>query len=209
MISPLFSKIPHEFIEEFKLDFLPLVRMTKELDKEFGEAEEEIVYNLPKYKMYVALFNKKYRWVYVKFIETNEGFQLRLYIKGEKNVKDAFLNAASKIEGVLAIGAESLERDSVFDQNELELELMQIRDRIHILYSGNASILLRLDKMEKLVELCYDQKTILNERGPEFKLFAYYALRDGYDRKINLRDVAGAFSTAASGVGKTFVGPVR
>src|SRR3989338_191243 len=129
MISPLFSKIPHEFIEEFKLDFLPLVRMTKELDKEFGEAEEEIVYNLPKYKMYDALFNKKYRWVYVKFIETNEGFQLRLYIKGEKNVKDAFLNAASKIEGVLAIGAESLERDSVFDQNELELELMQIRDR--------------------------------------------------------------------------------
>ncbi len=209
MMSRLLSKIPHELVEEFKLDFLPLVRMTKELDKEFGEGEDEILINLPKYKNYVTLFNKKYKGVMVKFVETNDGFQLRLFIRGEKSVKDVFLNSASQIEGVIAIGSEDLEKDSVFDQNELELELTQIKDKMHVQYSGSITVFLKFNKSENLVELCYDSKTIQNERGPEFKLFAYYSLKDGRDSKINLRDIAGAFSAAASGVGKTFVGPVR
>ena len=116
-MADLFAEIPSEDIEGFKQDFIPLIKISSFLDKEISEGHEKAYSALPKFRKYLDEFNRKYKGVFIKFVETNEGFQLRLYIKGEKNVKDAFLNAASKIEGVLAIGAESLERDSVFSPN--------------------------------------------------------------------------------------------
>ena len=47
---------------------------------------------------------------------------------------------------------------------------------------------MKYDKKEKKVQLVYDMKEIENEPSPEFKLVAYYALNDGYDKKINLHD---------------------
>src|SRR3989338_71381 len=199
-MADLFAEIPSEDIEGFKQDFIPLIKISSFLDKEISEGHEKAYSALPKFRKYLDEFNRKYKGVFIKFVETNEGFQLRLYIMEEKSVKDVFFNSASKIPGLSAIGSDSLERDSIHNQKEFELELRQITDRIYIRYYGDASVFLKFDKNQQMVELVHHAESIVRENHPEFVLFAYYSLKN-YDSRISLKSIAGSFSSLASGEG--------
>jgi len=209
MVSRILANFSAESRREFDIDFVKLIKMTVQLDKEYGNAEEEMLYNLPVYKTYVAMFNKKYPNLLTQFVESDIGLRLRIFIKNETDVKKVFKDAASKIEGISAIGSEVLEKDSVFNRQQFEVEFNQVKDKIYIQYIGSGSLFLKLDKKLKAVELMSDMETLADDDFPGYKLCMFYALKTDFDRNINLKNVAGKFSSHAFGSTKAGLGPSR
>ncbi len=209
MVSRILADCSAESRREFDIDFIKLIKMTIQLDKEYGNAEEEMLYNLPVYKTYVAMFNKKYPGLLTQFIESDLGVRLRIFIKNETDVKKVFKESASKIEGISAIGSEVLEKDSVFNRQQFEVEFRQVKDKIYIQYIGSGSLFLKFDKKMKAVEILSDMETLVDDDSPGYKLCMFYALKNTFDKNINLKNVAGKFSSHAFGSTKAGLGPSR
>ena len=203
MVSRVLAELASEEIDEFAEDFKRLLEMTVELDKEYGSVDEELLFNIPVYKNFVSAFNKKYPGMYCHFEEKSEGFMLRILFRNETDVKKVFVNVASQIEGLNAIGSDVLEEDSIYNKREFNLELKQIKTRIYIRYSGDQSVFLKYNKFHNMIELVYKTEDILNEKeSPGFIMCAYYAMKDGYKSGVNLMDIAGKFSSTAQGAGR-------
>ena len=209
MTSRLLASFAHEEVEQFTQDFMPLIRMTIELDSEYGNASEKALYNLPVYRKYVAAFNNKYKGLFAAFSETTEGFGLKLFIKEGGSVFDIFMLAASKIEGMTSIGTTATENIPVHNTREFELQKRQIAKRMHITYSGDTAVFLKYDDAKKMIEVIYNPKEILNDDAPAFKICAFYALKKGYAPGLNLNNLAGMFSADAKGAGRASYGPNR
>ena len=166
-----------------------------ELDKEFGTVDEELMYNIPIYKNFVSAFNNKYPGLYCHFEEKSEGFMLHLLFRNEADVKRVFVDVASQIEGLSAIGNQVLEEDSVYNKREFNLELKQIRSKIYIRYTGDESLFLKLNKQQNMVELVYKPEDMLKgAETPGFIICTYYAMKSGYKSGIDLLEIAGKFS---------------
>ena len=134
-------------LDEFKKDFIELVRVNSGINKEYSKLGKDIDKYITQFKQIVNLFNKKYRNLVIRLKQTTEELKLRIFIK-EKSVKDVFANVASRLEG-----------------------------------SDN----IPLEDCNGMVELHYGED-IANERNPEFKLCAYYAVKGGI-KEINIYEM--------------------
>lgn len=176
---------------EFKKDFLQLIRIAYWLDKDYSKSHKSVDKYLPKYKLLIDDFNKKYKNLRLKLVKDVEKIKLNIFIK-EKNVKDVFSNVASKINGLKSIGAENFNVCSVENSEKFAKELMKVKDGIYISYT-NGDMHLEYNKKEKMVEFHYDYKEISNEENPGFLLLSYYALKDGYDNSIKIYEKGSEF----------------
>jgi len=122
--------------------------------------------------------------------KTNE-IDLKILLN-EKNVRDCFENASSKIVGVQSIGTSKFGTTIVSDPEAFSKEVEKIKNKLYITYynpqTGTTNVFLQYDKKEKKVQLAYDIKEIENEPNPEFQLVAYYALKQPFNKKINIYD---------------------
>lgn len=165
---------------EFKKDFLQLMRIASGIDKEYGKSSKSIDKYAPKYKLLVELFNKKYKNLRLKIEKT----ELRIFIN-EKNVKDVFSNAANKIEGLKAIGANDFNAANVENSEKFAKELMNVKNDIYISYNTD-DIHLKYDEKEGMAQLHYNCEKISDENESGFRLLSYYALKGGYDKSIEI-----------------------
>lgn len=210
MVSRVLSDFASEEIEEFRLDFVRLLEITVELDKEFGTLDEELMYNIPVYKNFVSAFNTKYPGVYCHFEEKSEGFMLHILFRSEPDVRKVFVNVASQIEGLSAIGNQILEEDSIYNKREFNLELKQIKTKLYIRFTGDDSLFLKYNKQFNMVELIYKPEDIINRgESPGFVICVYYALREGYKSGMDLLDIAGKFSSTAMGATRNSLEPQK
>lgn len=170
--------------DEFRKDFLQLIRVAYWIDKDYSKSHKLIDKYLPKYKSLIVAFNKKYKNLRLRLIKDIEKFELCIFIK-EKNIKDLFSNVASKIEGLKAIGAENFNAAGAENSEKFAKELMNVKDKIYISYH-EGDIFLEYNEKEKKVELHYEYKEITDEKNPGFVLLAYYALKDGFDNSIKI-----------------------
>ena len=73
-------------------------------------------------------------------------------------------------------------------------------DKIHISYSdpesGTSTVTAVLDRSEKMLEILYDIKEIINESSAGFKIAAFYALKEGANKKIDIYGEASTFGFA-------------
>jgi len=176
---------------EFRKDFLQLIRVAYGIDKYYGKAHKSVDKYLPKYKLFIEAFNKKYKNLKLKLSKDIEKLKLGIFIK-EKNLKDVFSNVASKIEGLKDIGAENFNVAGVENSEKFAKELMNVKNQIYISY-GEGDIHLEFNEKEKIVELHYDYEEISDEKNPGFKLLSYYALKDGYDNSIKIYEKGSEF----------------
>ena len=156
---------------EFKKDFLQMIRVGAGIDMCYKKSHKSIDKYLPKYKLLIGEFNKKYKNLRLTLTKDIECCKLNIFI-AEKNVKDVFSNVASKINNLRAVGAENFNSAAVENSEKFSQELMNVKNQIYISYS-EGSLYLEYNKKEDLVELHYDYEEISDDKNPGFALLAF------------------------------------
>ena len=85
----LFDDIPAGDVDIFFEDLKMMLRLVAELDKQYGDAAEEIYQNEPKFEEIIELFHKKYPGIRLKKIKSTESFLIRICLL-DVSLKDVF-----------------------------------------------------------------------------------------------------------------------
>ena len=176
-------------INGFKKDFTHLIKIGAEIDKDYGKAQQDLDTIIPKFQKLIEEFNKKYKGIKIKIKKTIDNFKVKIFIKA-KDIKEFFAESASRISGLKSVGKTNFNQVDVSDTEKFARFLDSISEQIYISYinpeSGTSTITAVFDKKEKMVELLYEPNEIVNENSAGFKICAFYALKQGYDKKIDI-----------------------
>lgn len=186
----LLAQLNQKDIKHFLKDINQFMRVQYQLEKEYARGQADVTDLIKKYKELIGMANKKYPGIFLKLRRTADSFLLQIFFKKEKNIKDVFTNAASKINGLKAIGTKNLGEADVTNADIFNKKFETVKDIIYISYQtaefGAQTLILEYNKKQKMVELRYEPENIQNENEPDFKILAYYALIFGYNDKIDI-----------------------
>lgn len=185
----LLSEIDTSAISQFKKDFMQMMKVGAEIDRYWGEAQRDLDTFIPKFEKLVEQFNKKYKGIKIKAIKSLESYNVRIFIKS-RDIKEFFAQSASMIPGLRAIGRAAFNQVDVNDVEKFARFLDTIMDKIFITYadteSGTSTLAAALNRQQKMIELAYNLPEVLNENSAIFKVCAFYALKDGFDKNIEI-----------------------
>ena len=197
--NDILSEFSSADIAHFKKDFAQMIKVGAEIDRYYGEAQHDLDTLIPKFEKLTEQFNKKYKGIKIKIKKSIEHFNVKLFVN-ERGIKDFFANSASRISGLKAVGRTSFNQIEISDAEKLAKFLDLILDKIHISYmdpeSGTSTIAAVFDRKEKMVELIYSPSELMNENSAGFKICAFYALTNGFDKKIEIYGDASTFGFA-------------
>ena len=194
--NDILSEFSSSDINNFKKDFAQMIKVGAEIDRYYGEAQHDLDALIPKFEKLVEKFNKKYKGIKIKTKKTIENFKVRIFVK-EKSVKDFFANSASRIAGLKSVGRANFNQIDVADAENFARFLDSLLDKICISYldpeSGTSTIVAVYDRNEKMIEVVYNPAEIINENSAGFKICAFYALKQDFDKKIEIYGDASTF----------------
>lgn len=194
--NDILSEFSSADINHFKKDFMQMVNVGAEIDRYYGEAQHDLDTFIPKFENLAEKFNKKYKGIKIKTKKTIDSFKARIFVK-EKSIKDFFASSASRIPGLKAVGRTNFNQIEISDAENFARFLDSVLDKIYISYldpeSGTSTIAAVYDRNEKMIEMVYNPSEMMNENSAGFRICAFYALSQGYDRKIEIYGSASAF----------------
>lgn len=194
--NDILSGISPKDIKMFSKDFSQLLRVASEVDRYYGEWKHDLDKYLPKFDDFVKMFNKKYKDIKVKVLKRIDEIRTRVLLN-ESSMKDLFNNCAARIIGLKAIGTKNFGTADVTETERFTNEINKIKDKLYLTYyipdMGTYSVFLSKSKNEKMIELHWEIKESVNDVSPDFRICAYYALKDGYNKNIKLYDEGGTF----------------
>ena len=194
--NDILSEFSSSDINNFKKDFMQMIKIGAEIDRYYGEAQHDLDTLIPKFEKLAEQFNKKYKGIKIKTKKTIEHFKVALFIKS-KDVKEFFAETASKISGLKSVGRTNFNQIDVSDVDKFARFLESLLDKIYISYIdpeiGTSTIAAVLNRNEKMVELIYNPVEIMNENSAGFKICAFYAVKNGFDKKIEIYGNASTF----------------
>lgn len=182
MAADIISELNPNDLNEFKNDFTELIRVYYGIQNEYSKLSKDVDKYLNEFKEIVALFNKKYKNIVVRLKKTTEEIKLRILIK-EESVKDVFVNVASKFNGLKSIGINDFNEAKTEEADKFSKLLDSVKNKLLISYfeqENSGAIYLEQEK-EGMIELHYNHG-IGDEKSPEFKLCAYYAVKKGINK---------------------------
>jgi len=186
-------------IIRFKKDFIQMMKVGIEIDRYYGEVKQDLDILIPKFEKLVEQFNKKYKGIKIKTRKMIDQFKVRVVLK-VGNVKDFLAESASKISGLKSVGRTNSNQIDIGDADKFAKFLDSPLDKIHVSYvdydHGTSSVIAVIDRNEKMVELIYNPVEIINENSAGFKICAFYALRSGWNKKIDIYGDALTFGFA-------------
>ena len=194
--NDILSEFSPADITHFKKDFTQLVKVGAEIDRYYGEAQHDLDTLIPKFDRLIEKFNKKYRGMKIKTKKTMEHFKVKLFVKAG-DIKEFFADSASRIPGLKAVGRANFNQIDVADAVKFAQFLDSLLDKIYISYSdyesGTSTLAAVFDRSEKMVEIIYNPAELVNENSAGFRICAYYALKNSFDKKIEIYGDASAF----------------
>ena len=183
-------------INEFKKDFIQMIKIGAEIDRYYGEAQHDLDTLIPKFEKLVEKFNKKYKGLKIKTKKLVDAYKVKLLVK-ERDIKEFFAKSASRIPGLKSVGRTNFNQIDIADAENFARFLDSLLDKICISYldpeSGTSTIAAVYDRKEKMIEIIYNHVEIMNENSAGFKMCAFYALINGFDRKIEVYGDASTF----------------
>ena len=183
-------------IAVFKKDFTQMIKVGAEIDRYYGEAQHDLDTLIPKYEKLIEKFNKKYKGLRIKIKRLVDTYKIKILVK-ERDIKEFFAKSASRILGLKSVGRTNFNQVDVGDAEKFARFLDSLLDKIYISYldpeSGTSTIAAISDRKEKMIELIYNPIEIINENSAGFKICAFYALTNGFDRKIEVYGDASTF----------------
>lgn len=192
----LLSEFNPSDIAHFKKDFVQMIKVGAEIDRYYAEAKNDLDVLIPKYEKLADKFNKKYKGVKIRTKKTIDSFKVRMFVKS-RDIKEFFAESAAKIPGLKAVGRTNFGQVEVNDTEKFARFLDSMLDKMFISYadpeSGTSTFIAALDSREKMIEIIASLSEVTNENSAAFRICAYYALRDGFDKKIEIYGDAGTF----------------
>lgn len=196
MTNDVLGQFSKQDIAHFKKDIAQLVRVAYWVDRYQGKWQTDMDKYIPKYKKWISSFNKKYKGISINVKVGLEGIETK-FLLNEKSIKAVFDNVASKIIGLKAVGVAQFNVVDVTDSDGFMKEIEKGKKQLHITYYdpglGMRNVFLSYDKKTKKVQLHYDIEQIVLDNSPEFKIACFYALKDGYDKKIKTYEEGATF----------------
>lgn len=181
MAGDIISTLNPKDLNEFKRDFTELIRVHSGISDEYSRSGKDTDRYIDEFKKIIILFNKKYNGLVIGLKLTTKELQLRIFIK-EKSVKDVFLNAASKLNGLRAVGASAFDQAKIEEADKFSKEIDSVKNKLFISYLEQAESTVFLEHYkEGMVELHHDED-IGRERSSGFKLCSYYAVKGGIEK---------------------------
>lgn len=191
--NDLLSEFSKSDILAFRKDLIQLMHSARETDIYYGEVNSDTDTIAKKFLQLAETFNKKYRGIKIKCEKKVESFDSRIFLK-ERNIKDFFANCASKIGGLRAVGRSNFNQVDVDDSERFAQFLESLMDKVFLTYvdpeSGTSTIAAEHNIKEKMVELLYEFDDLINENSAGFRMCAYYALKNGSNKKVNFYEEA-------------------
>jgi len=185
----ILSEFSASDISTFKKDFVQMISIGAEIDRYYGETQHELDTLIPRFEKLIEKFNKKYKGLDIKTRKLIDGYKVKLLIK-ERDIKVFFAESASRIAGLKSVGRTAFNQVDAADAEKFAKFLDSLLDKIYISYidpeTGTSTIAAAFDRKEKMIEMIYNPEEILNENSAGFKICAFYALKQGYDKKIDI-----------------------
>ncbi|HZX44292.1 MAG TPA: hypothetical protein VFF28_01275 [Candidatus Nanoarchaeia archaeon] len=175
MAQDILDELSSDDTREFMRDFNELIRVYNGIKDEYREGSKSIDKDIKEYDSVVKLFNSKYKGIEIKFTHAKMGFSI--FLK-EKSAKDAFTNAASRLNGLKDIGANEFGKASVDEETKFTRELGKVKDKIFLSFVGQEGDSFVLEDCKGRVTLDFDEG-ICSEKSPQCRLCCYYAVKDG------------------------------
>lgn len=183
MAADIISSLDSGDFNEFKKDFFELIRVHKGIRHEYSRFTKDVDKYLKEFNGILVLFNKKYPNILLRLRKA--GLELRIFVR-EKSVKEVFMNAASKLNGLKGVGSGDFGTVGIGEPDLVSKELDKAKNRLFISYSEHElSSSLFLEQHKKGIVELHLEEGIDKERHPGFRLCAYYAVKDGI-KKIDL-----------------------
>ena len=196
MAADILSEFNSSDISHFRKDIMQMVKVGIEIDRYYGEGHHDLDTFIPKYEKLIQLFNKKYKGIAIKTKKTADYFKTMLFAKS-KDIKEFFAESASKIQGLSSIGKTGFNQADSGNTESFVALIESLTDSLFVSYAdpdkGTSTLAVIYDKKEKMVEVNYNTDDIMNENSASFKVLAYYALKAGIDRKIEIISEASTF----------------
>lgn len=194
--SDILSEFKPADIKAFKKDFTQTIIVGSEIDSLYKGAHSSLDSSISKYEKLAEKFNKKYKGIVIKPKKSVEHFKAEIYIK-EAGIKDFLANSASRIQGLKSVGSTSFNQIDAGDAERFAKFLDSLMDKVYISYAdaenGASTIAAVLDRSKKGIRLIYSPDEIINENSAGFKICAFYALKRGYNKKIDIYSEALTF----------------
>ena len=192
----LLSEFNPSDIAHFKKDFIQMIKVGAEIDRYYAEARQDLDVLIPKYEKLAEQMNRKYKGLKIKTKKTIDSYKVRIFVKS-RDIKEFFAESASRIPGLKAVGKTGFGQVEVADAEKFAKFLDTFLDRIYMSYansdSGTGTIIAEISHREKMVEIIYSAAEIISENSAGFRICAFYALRDGFNRKIEVYGNASTF----------------
>ena len=183
-------------IAHFKKDFTQMIKVGTEIDRYYAEAQNDLDILIPKFEKIAEQFNRKYKGLKLKTRKTIMNYKVRLFIR-VRDIKEFFAHSASRIHGLKSVGRANFNQVEVNNVERFAAFLDSMLDKINLLYSdpevGTSTISAELDRKEKMIEIIYNPADLMNESSAAFKICAFYALKEGFDKKIEIYGNASTF----------------
>ena len=183
-------------INHFKKDFAQIIKIGAGLDRACAMSQPNLDSSIKKYEKLSEQFNKKYSGLKIKCRKTIEHFKVRVFVN-EKSIKDFFANSASRVSGLKSVGNINFNQLDVSDVEGFAKFLDTLIDKIFISYidaeSGTSTVAASFDVNQRMVELHYNAPELISEHSAGFKICAFYALKNKYNRKIDIYGEASTF----------------
>ena len=194
--NDILSEYSQQEINHFKKDFMQMIKAGAEIDRYYGEAKHDLDALLPKFEKLAEAFNKKYRGVKIKTKKGIDHFKVKVFVN-EKSVKEFFANSASRIAGLKSVGISNFSQVDVSDAEKFAVFLDTLLDKVCISYldpeSGTSTITAVYDSSQRMIELIYNPSELMQENSAGFRICAYYALKQGFNKRIEIYGDASTF----------------
>jgi len=192
MAASILDSLNKKNLKEFTDDFRELIRVANGMHRIYSKSAQKLAGRIKKYKELVELFNKKYSGIEIKIYKSVD--ELNTVILLDSNdVKELFMNIASKIPGLKSIGTEGFDEARTEDGDKFSKKMASINDQVYLSYyypdKGSDTIFIK--KEEEKVSILYNSDIILDEISAEFKLCAFFGAKE-VDFDIDFYDEAAA-----------------
>lgn len=174
-VSGILKEYNPEDIKIFVKDFFMIFSILEKLDSDIDNQSDK---NIQKFRQMMKDWEKKYKDIVFVFKADNIQCTIIIYLK-------------DGMENILGL----------IKQMSRFLELNYYKDKAEASFEDGEKInTLTLKEENGFVRLIYLKEDMLNSLSPEFRICAYYALKNGYDKSINLQKYADVFSFDASDI---------
>jgi hypothetical protein len=193
MVASILDSVDKNKLDEFTKDFIEMIRVAVGMHKVYSKSAQKLAGSINKYNGLIESFNKKYKHIEVHISKSIDELNTMIYINS-KDVKELFMNVASKIPGLRSIGTKGFEEAKMEDSDRFSKKMSSIKDEVYLSYyypeRGSDNIYLKMEQEKVLI--LFNPDIIIDELSAEFKLCAYYGAKE-VDFEIDVYNEAASF----------------